>query len=43
MTLNAKRQEQFDIVCERIAEGESLRAICESTEDLPNWRTDRKG
>lgn len=31
-------QELFDRICERIAEGESLRAICED-EDMPNKAT----
>lgn len=32
-------QEQMDIICDRIAEGESLTRICDSTKDLPSWRT----
>ena len=32
-------QEQMDIICDRIAEGESLTRICDNTKDLPSWRT----
>lgn len=28
-----------DSICQRIAEGESLRKICDSTPSLPSWRT----
>ena len=33
-----KTPELLDEICARIADGESLRAICES-ENMPNWRT----
>ncbi len=38
MPLNERQQKQFNMVCARIAGGESLRAICES-EDLPDRDT----
>ena len=41
MALTAKQQAQFDIVCERIAEGMSLKAICEAN-DVPSRETIRK-
>ena len=41
MPLDDKRQAQFDIVCDRIAEGQSLRAICEQ-DDMPDKETIRR-
>ncbi len=38
MALNEKQQKQFNIVCARIAGGESLRFICED-KDLPDRDT----
>ena len=30
---------QMDIICDRIAEGESLTHICDTSDKLPSWRT----
>ncbi len=38
MALNEKQQKQFDMVCARIAGGESLRSACED-KDLPDRDT----
>lgn len=35
---SAYTEDLADMICDRIAEGESLRAICDDR-DLPNWRT----
>jgi len=32
-------KEQMVIICDRIAEGESLTKICDTSETLPSWRT----
>jgi len=32
-------KKQLEEICERIAEGESLTKICNSSEHLPSWRT----
>ena len=32
-------QKQLEEICERIANGESLTRICETSEHLPSWRT----
>ena len=37
MSLNKNQQKQFNMVCERIAGGESLRTICKD-KDLPTAR-----
>lgn len=29
----------MEIICERIADGESLTRICDNTDELPSWRT----
>jgi hypothetical protein len=41
MALNAQQQAAFDIVCIRIAGGESLRAVCELDDALPARETIR--
>ena len=38
MTLNTKQQRQFKRICQRIAKGESLVAICEE-ESMPGYST----
>lgn len=32
-------KEQMVVICDRIAEGESLTSICDTSETLPSWRT----
>ena len=32
-------EKQLEEICERIANGESLTRICETSEHLPSWRT----
>lgn len=32
-------KKQMEIICERIADGESLTRICDNTDELPSWRT----
>ena len=31
--------QHFDEICQRIAEGEGLRPMCDKSEHLPSWRT----
>ena len=31
--------QHFDEICQRIAEGEGLRPMCDASEHLPSWRT----
>ena len=44
MTLKKRKKprvssQHFDVICQRIAEGEGLKPMCEATDHLPSWRT----
>ena len=41
MALNAKQRKSFNRICKRIAAGESLRAICQNSVNLPARETIR--